>query len=84
MRIPDPPHLLRHEIPKRRARRLIVTAAVARAILHQLGGALAIVPEHRPGNLGDIGDIGVYHCREPRQSARERSRLAADQMILCA
>jgi hypothetical protein len=63
----DPPHLLRHPIPVGGARQLIVPAAVARAILHQLVSAVPVVSKHRPGDLGDIivSHVTNLHLNRP-------------------
>jgi len=53
---------LRHQIPEGGARQFIVPATVSHTILHQFLSALAVVPEHPPG---DLGNIIVSHVIEP-------------------
>jgi hypothetical protein len=74
------PHLLRHEIPEGGVRWLIVPAAVARAILHQLSGAFSVVPEHCPS---DSGDVIVSHCMnlDSEQTLSAKSAIASERAI---
>jgi hypothetical protein len=75
-----PSHLLRDKVPEGGARDLIVPPAVARPLLHQLGGALAVVPDHELSDLVDVprhatrlglparGGIDVGQLKAGRQS----------------